>query len=96
MRRNCQFRRRIITSHHPYKTSSFLTKHGLVAIVIKLENLHRHKSALLKNLCKTCFRYVKCNYCITYGKKIGKELNILLRWKNGNGIAYPAFQVKSQ
>jgi hypothetical protein len=24
----------------------------------------------------------------------GKYLNILLRWKNGNGIAYPAFQIK--
>jgi hypothetical protein len=25
--------------------------------------------------------------------KNGKELNILLRWKNGNGIAYPSFQI---
>ena len=24
----------------------------------------------------------------------GSELNILLRWKNGNGIAFPAFQIK--
>jgi hypothetical protein len=23
----------------------------------------------------------------------GKKINILLRWKNGNGIAYPAFQI---
>ena len=27
--------------------------------------------------------------------KMGLTLNILLRWKNGNGIAYPAFQIKS-
>lgn len=26
--------------------------------------------------------------------KMGQTLNILLRWKNGNGIAYPAFQIK--
>tara|TARA_B110000211_G_C14092951_1_gene560396 strand:- start:5873 stop:6772 length:900 start_codon:yes stop_codon:yes gene_type:complete len=26
--------------------------------------------------------------------KSGKTLKILLRWKNGNGIAYPAFQIK--
>ncbi len=26
----------------------------------------------------------------------GIQLNILLRWKNGNGIAYPAFQIKQQ
>ena len=26
--------------------------------------------------------------------KIGNKLNILLRWKNGNGIAFPAFQIK--
>jgi hypothetical protein len=25
--------------------------------------------------------------------KSGKEINILLRWKNGNGIAYPSFQI---
>jgi hypothetical protein len=25
--------------------------------------------------------------------KNGKTINILLRWKNGNGIAYPAFQI---
>jgi len=25
--------------------------------------------------------------------KTGKKLNILLRWKNGNGIAFPAFQI---
>ena len=25
--------------------------------------------------------------------KSGKEMKILLRWKNGNGIAYPAFQI---
>jgi hypothetical protein len=25
--------------------------------------------------------------------KTGKQINILLRWKNGNGIAYPAFQI---
>jgi hypothetical protein len=23
----------------------------------------------------------------------GNEINILLRWKNGNGIAFPAFQI---
>ena len=25
--------------------------------------------------------------------KNGKQINILLRWKNGNGIAFPAFQI---
>ena len=25
--------------------------------------------------------------------KTGNKLKILLRWKNGNGIAYPAFQI---
>jgi hypothetical protein len=25
----------------------------------------------------------------------GKKLNVLLRWKNGNGIAFPAFQISS-
>jgi len=28
--------------------------------------------------------------CMT---KTGKKINILLRWKNGNGIAFPAFQI---
>jgi len=32
------------------------------------------------------FRYE----CLT---KSGKSINILLRWKNGNGIAFPAFQI---
>ena len=25
--------------------------------------------------------------------KSGKKINVLLRWKNGNGIAFPAFQI---
>ena len=25
--------------------------------------------------------------------KSGVKLNVLLRWKNGNGIAFPAFQI---
>jgi len=28
--------------------------------------------------------------CLT---KTGKKMIILLRWKNGNGIAFPAFQI---
>lgn len=33
----------------------------------------------------------KCRYeCVS---KTGKTIKILLRWKNGNGIAFPAFQV---
>jgi len=26
--------------------------------------------------------------------KSGNKIKILLRWKNGNGIAFPAFQIK--
>ena len=33
------------------------------------------------------FRYVTTS-------KSGKKTNVLLRWKNGNGIAFPAFQIK--
>ena len=25
--------------------------------------------------------------------KSGKKIKVLLRWKNGNGIAFPAFQI---
>ena len=35
------------------------------------------------------FRYV----CKT---KSGVELTVLLRWKNGNGIAFPAFQISAR
>uniref|UniRef100_A0A6C0LHE2 Uncharacterized protein n=1 Tax=viral metagenome TaxID=1070528 RepID=A0A6C0LHE2_9ZZZZ len=35
------------------------------------------------------YRYL----CIT---KMGVELTILLRWKNGNGIAFPAFQISTK
>jgi hypothetical protein len=27
--------------------------------------------------------------------KSNKQIRILLRWKNGNGIAYPAFQISA-
>jgi hypothetical protein len=33
----------------------------------------------------------KCRYECT--SKTGKKINVLLRWKNGNGIAFPAFQI---
>lgn len=33
----------------------------------------------------------KSRYIVT--TKTGRELKVLLRWKNGNGIAYPAFQI---
>ena len=26
----------------------------------------------------------------------GKKIDILLRWKNGNGIAFPAFQISTK
>lgn len=39
--------------------------------------------------------YVKCPTKGVYQAttRSGKKMNILLRWKNGNGIAYPAFQI---
>jgi hypothetical protein len=40
--------------------------------------------SVIKNADK--FRYE----CIS---KSGKKINVLLRWKNGNGIAFPAFQI---
>jgi len=33
------------------------------------------------------------NYRFVVKTKTGKKLHILLRWKNGNGIAFPAFQI---
>jgi len=33
----------------------------------------------------------KCRYECT--SKTGKKISVLLRWKNGNGIAFPAFQI---
>lgn len=42
--------------------------------------------------------YILISYTKTYNSYIatsknGKKIKILLRWKNGNGIAYPAFQI---
>ena len=30
---------------------------------------------MIKSFCNSCYNYIKCNYCITYGLKIGQELN---------------------
>lgn len=30
---------------------------------------------MLKKICGTCYSYIKCNYCVTYGKIIGQEMN---------------------
>ena len=38
---------------------------------------------------------IKNNNTIVAHIKSGCKLDILLRWKNGNGIAFPAFQIKS-
>ena len=32
-------------------------------------------------------------YRFKVNSKSGKQINVLLRWKNGNGIAFPAFQI---
>ena len=37
--------------------------------------------------------YVKTKNSYIATTKSGKKIKILLRWKNGNGIAYPAFQI---
>ncbi len=29
---------------------------------------------MLKKICNTCYNYTKCNFCITYGNKIGKTI----------------------
>lgn len=44
---------------------------------------------IIESYVKEPSRYV----CTTKG---GVELTVLLRWKNGNGIAYPGFQIKSR
>ena len=37
---------------------------------------------------------IKNNNCIVCKTNSGNNINILLRWKNGNGVAYPAFQIR--
>ena len=36
---------------------------------------------------------IKNNNCIVCKTNSGNNIKILLRWKNGNGVAYPAFQI---
>jgi len=43
---------------------------------------------LIESVVPNAFKYRYEATC-----KSGKRLNILLRWKNGNGIAFPAFQI---
>ena len=40
---------------------------------------------------KSCIRHKNTYICTTYSDK---TMKVLLRWKNGNSIAYPAFQIK--
>ena len=40
----------------------------------------------LESVIKDKNRYI----CLS---KSGKNINVLLRWKNGNGIAFPSFQI---
>jgi hypothetical protein len=37
--------------------------------------------------------YTKTHNCYKCITRSGKKMNVLLRWKNGNGIAFPAFQI---
>ena len=56
-----------------------------VRFILQHVNMDDYKiESVVKNPEK--FRYE----CVT---KSGKKMNILLRWKNGNGIAFPAFQI---
>lgn len=43
----------------------------------------------------TLFEIIKQPYKFKYEciSESGKKINVLLRWKNGNGIAFPAFQI---
>jgi len=52
---------------------------------IHLENINTENYKILSYI-KESNRYVATT-------QTGIKLNILLRWKNGNGIAYPAFQI---
>jgi hypothetical protein len=42
-------------------------------------------------------RFIKQEVNLRYEceTKTGIKLNVLLRWKNGNGIAFPAFQISA-
>jgi hypothetical protein len=64
----------------------------------KIYMLYSNKSFILQRVnindytIETVIKNAKKNRyeCIS---KTGKKINILLRWKNGNGIAFPAFQI---
>ena len=54
-----------------------------------LQTINADDYILVKEL--TTKNIEKCRYeCVS---KSGKHIHVLLRWKNGNGIAYPAFQI---
>ena len=37
--------------------------------------------------------YTKCKNRFIAKTQDGNDIKILLRWKNGNGVAFPAFQI---
>ena len=88
--------------------SSFISKYGLKKEKLTEYLLKTQKEKyymLYKDSCIYLQTIQLDNYIITEiikdpefnrykaKTKIGKQLKILLRWKNGNGIAFPSFQI---
>lgn len=71
------------------------TQKGKIYMMYKDGKFHKEEVDMDNYIIESCvkepskFRYV----CKT---KSGVELTVLLRWKNGNGIAFPAFQISAR
>lgn len=68
------------------------TQRGKIYMLYSEENFHLQVVNIDDYMIESVVKNAEmCRYeCLT---KTGKKMIILLRWKNGNGIAFPAFQI---
>lgn len=75
-----------------------LTNYLLTSQANKIYMLYTNGSfikQLINSADYTLIEIIKQPYKFKYEciSESGKKINVLLRWKNGNGIAFPAFQI---
>jgi hypothetical protein len=73
-------------------TKYFLETQDKVYILCKDGEFRSQRIATREFVIKTCVTE-PANFRFIVTTETGKKLYILLRWKNGNGVAFPAFQI---
>ena len=78
--------------YDPFGQAGYLIQKNKIYMLYKNNKFHKQIVNIDDYELVRCEKYPEKFKYLAYSAS-GKQIDILLRWKNGNGIAFPAFQI---